>query len=88
MTCKRQISFSSWKLYKKSTKDWYFRYIAKDKPPREPQHPAAAVGTIFDVNVKSQLATDLGLPEPPHDLGDVIHMHAYDVARRVLDQYH
>jgi hypothetical protein len=49
------LSPSSLGVFEKSVDDFYLRYLADERPPREPQTPAMAVGSSFDAHVKSYL---------------------------------
>src|SRR4051794_32262646 len=47
------LSPSSIGVFDKSVDEFYMRYLADERPPRDPQTPAMAVGSSFDAFVKS-----------------------------------
>lgn len=60
-----ELSYSAYRTYKRSERQFYQRYVAANRPPRPPQQDYMSVGSAFDVYVKSNLYQCLyGQPWP------------------------
>ena len=58
----RQLSYlspTSIMTYQKDKEAFYLQYCADNRPPREPQNQAMAIGAAFDAYVKAYLTTSL-----------------------------
>lgn len=49
------MSNSSFQLFEKDIEGFYLKYLTEFRPPREPQSPAAGIGSGFDAKAKSEL---------------------------------
>jgi len=52
-------------LFDQSEEDFYERYLADVKTPRDPQYPVMAVGSAFDAFIKSYLYKELKIGDDP-----------------------
>lgn len=66
MKTPKYLSPTSISLFEKSPEDFYIRYLADNRPPREPQTQAMAVGSAFDARVKSYLHEKLVGKDPKY----------------------
>ena len=59
------LSPSGIKLFDQNEEDFYERYLADNKTPRDPQLPVMAVGSAFDAFIKSYLYKELKMGDDP-----------------------
>lgn len=55
MRSPQYISPSSFAQWKKDQEEYYVRYLADNRPPRDPQTAAMAIGSAFDAYVKAEI---------------------------------
>jgi hypothetical protein len=60
----KYLSYSSFKLFERNPEEFYKRYLANNRPPREPQNAPMAVGSAFDAFVKADLHKLFCDPDP------------------------
>lgn len=64
-----RLSTTGLHLWENYTEDFYLRYLSDNRPEREPQSPAMAVGSSFDAFVKCALFKHLNGHEGPIAIG-------------------
>lgn len=60
----KYISPTSLSLFEMDKEEFYLKYVAKNRPPRDPQTEPMAVGSGFDAYVKAYLQETLKIPGP------------------------
>lgn len=91
----KYLSPTSIKLFTKSPEEFYERYLADVKTPREPQYPVMAVGSAFDAYIKHYLSRELLGANGAFDLRGLFEDQVeeqnrdavWDVGKTLLDKY-
>jgi hypothetical protein len=68
----KYISPSQLKCFEENPENYYLRYLAADKPPREPQNEWMARGSAFDAYVKDWMNQLLELHDPENVLDKLL----------------
>ncbi len=55
----KYLSYSAFTLFEKDPEKYYLRYMAPNKPPRDPQNHHMAVGSAIDAFIKAELYSRL-----------------------------
>lgn len=91
----RHISPSGLSCYRKDPTDFYLRYLSPNRPAKEGQTKAMALGSAFDAFVKSYLHTQLFGPSDDYELRRLFEMQveaprrdeAWKLGQQMFDQY-
>ena len=91
----KYLSPTSIKLFDKSPEEFYERYLADEKTPRDPQYPVMAVGSAFDAYIKHYLSAELLGSGGQYDLRELFESQveeqnrekAWDIGKLLFDRY-
>lgn len=63
----KTLSYSSLNLFEKDREEFFFKYLASNRPDKIPQEHPASIGSSFDARVKSELSRALGIPDNEYE---------------------
>lgn len=76
------ISPTALKVWETDRELFYQRYLSDNRPPRDPQTEAMAVGSAFDAYVKSALHSEFCLPAPGYSVDELLETQVDDPIMR------